>query len=350
MIAIYSMSNLIESMRIQNILLFFFISSNSLFAQFYSYDLSPNHASSAGIASIGTGLSNSGANLYNNPSLLTFTDKQVVDFTLAVPSQGIGSYSAMKPTSAGFYIPMIDTNSGWGISFKETFSRNYPYSEKMSQYAVHGFWVYSPVETFSFSLGIGPSTVLRNDIQSSVSLSPTVSATYKPSEKHTLAILLESPGKFRQDKFRNSDKLRERLPEYIVIGYSFSMQNWILYSELRKIFTERIQYDLNDLNEKPSLLRGAGAEVKGSLGLKYQFSGIPLDISTGLEFGGVYERKGQIQRGTGTGFGISYQPISNPTGNSLKLTFSILDYSLLTPKTGRIPETNFYFSCSLLLP
>ncbi len=334
-------------MRLKNILFLSLVLNTSLFSQkFGPYDLSLPHAASAGMASLGVGIHEPNSNLYTNPALLSSNTKRIVDGSLGV-STNQGKESSLKPLTAGFYIP-IDEKYGWGITGKQTFYQNFPGGyDTMSMYAFSIFWSYKFSENWNGSVGVGPSVVLRGGYNSSYSLSPTLSLSYK-NGNHLLGFSLQSPGKFRLEGYRGVDNLRERLPEFAAIGYSFQKGQTLIYSEARKIFWEKSSFELNDVNSKPNLERGLGAEVKLSLGLEYSFKEIPFQIRTGIETGGFYDEKGVNRRAGGISAGVSWKIFKTKEEDSLRLHFAVLNYSILSRSGGRLPESLFYLSLGYL--
>jgi len=332
-------------MRLKNILFLSLALNTSLFSQkFGPYDLSLPHATSAGLASLGVGMNEPSSNLYTNPALLSSNSKRIVDAGVGV-STNQGRESSLKPMSGGFYIP-IDEKYGWGITGKLTFYQNFPGGyDTMSMYAFSIFWSYKFSENWNGSVGIGPSVVLRGGYNSSYSLSPTVSLSYK-NGNHLLGFFTQSPGKFRLEGYRGVDNLRERLPEFAAIGYSFQRGQTLFYSEVRKIFWEKSSFELNDANSKPNLDRGIGAEAKLSAGIQYNFKESPFQIRTGIETGGFYDEKGVNRRAGGIAAGVSWKIFKTKEEDSLNLHFTVLNYSILSRKGGRLPETLLYTSMS----
>jgi hypothetical protein len=334
-------------MRLKNLLFLTCILTTSLSAEkFGPYDLSYTHATPAGMASLGVGLNDPGSNLYSNPSLLASNQKYILDGGLTL-SGNQGKYSPVKPLSTGFYVP-VDNKNGWGATGKQTFYQNFPGgNDAMSNYTFSFFWTYKFSEKWNGSVGIGPSVVFRGGYQSSYSLSPTASLSYK-NEKHLLGLTVQSPGKFRLEGYRGVDNLKERLPEYAAIGYSFLFQQTTIYSEVRKVFWERSSFDLNGQNSRPSLDRGLGAEVKVSLGAQHSVKDSPFQFRTGFELGGFYDSKGVNRRALGLAAGISWKAFTSEEDESLSLHLAIVNYSIFSKSGGRQPESILYLSTSYL--
>ncbi len=334
-------------MGLKNILFLSFILTLPLSAdKFGPYDLGFTHAAPAGMASLGVALNDTGSNLYNNPSLLASNQKYIVDGGLTF-SANQGSYSPLKPLSAGFYIP-IDSRTGWGATGKQTYYQNFPGGfDTMTNYTFSFFWSYKLSEKWNGSVGIGPSVIYRGGFQSSYSLSPTASLSYK-NEKHLLGLMMQSPGKFRLEGYRGVDNLKERLPEYAAVGYSYQLQQTLIYSEVRKIFWERSSFALNGQNTKPSLDRGFGAEIKLSLGAQHSLKDSPFQIRTGFELGGFYDSKGVNRRSLGLAMGFSWKVFRTEEDESLSLHIAIVNYSIFSKSGGRQPESILYLSTSYL--
>lgn len=334
-------------MGLKNILFLVLIILSPLYAEnFGPYDLGFTHAVSAGMGSLGVGFNSPGSSLYSNPSLLASNQKTIVDGGL-IFSGSQGNFSPLKPLSAGFFIP-IDSKSGWGATGKQTYYQNFPGGlASMSNYTFSFFWTYQFSEKWSGSFGIGPSVVYRGGYQSSFSLSPTASISYK-NEKHLVGLIVQSPGKFRLEGYRGVDNLKERLPEFAAIGYSYQWKDTILYSEMRKIFWERSSFDLNGQNTKPGLDRGLGAEIKFSLGAEHSFKDSNFQLRTGFESGGFYDSKGINRRSLGLALGLSWKVFSTQEDESLKVHFAIVNYSIFSKSGGRQPESIIYLSTSYL--
>jgi len=334
-------------MRLKNLLFLALILAYPLFAEKYGpYDLSFTHASSAGMASLGVGVNAPSANLYSNPAILSSNQKYIIDGGVTV-STNQGKYSALKPLSAGFYIP-VDAKNGWGVTGKQTYYQNFPGGyEAMSNYTFSFFWTYKFSENWNGSIGIGPSVVYRGGYQSSFSLSPTASLSYK-KEKHLVGLTMQSPGAFRLEGYRGVDNLKERLPEYAALGYSYQLQQTLIYSEIRKIFWERSTFDLNGQSSRPSLDRGLGAEVKLSLGLEQTIKDSPFQIRAGFESGGFYDTKGINQRSLGLAAGVSWNVFSTKEEEVFKIHLALVNYSIFSKSGGRQPESILFLSTSYL--
>ena len=334
-------------MRLKNLLFLVLIHTYPLFAEkFGSYDLSFTHASSAGMAGLGVGKIDPSSNLYSNPALLSSNQKYIVDGAITV-STDQGKYSAVKPLSAGFYIP-VDSKNGWGVTGKQSYYQNFPGGyDTMSNYTFSLFWSYKFSENWNGSFGIGPSVVYRGGYQSSFSISPTASLSYK-KEKHLVGLIMQSPGAFRLEGYRGVDNLKERLPEYAALGYSYQLQQTVIYSEVRKIFWERSSFDLNGQSSRPSLDRGLGAEVKLSLGLEQTIKDSPFQIRAGFESGGFYDTKGINQRSLGLAAGVSWNAFSTKEEEVFKIHLALVNYSIFSKSGGRQPESILFLSTSYL--
>ncbi|MCE9501671.1 MAG: hypothetical protein K8R21_14405, partial [Leptospira sp.] len=247
-----------------------FIFSVQLSAQYASFDSSFNHPVGAGMASNGVALPEKQNALYNNPALLSYEKKGVVDGSLFVSGQD-NVYSAVRPVSAGFYIP-LEKNYGLGVSFRQVYANNFPDKDRMYSYSGHVFFSYSFNENLSLAAGAGPSTAFRSYVQSNYSLSGSAYLSYKTG-KVTFGAGLETGGKFRYTAYRESDKLEETLPERLIVGFGYQLNDsFLLYFEGRRIFWEHSRFILNERPSRPPFDRGFGAEEKVSAGTRYLVS------------------------------------------------------------------------------
>lgn len=334
-------------MRLKNILFLSLLFQSAVFSEKYGpYDLAFPSAVSAGTASLGVGQENSSSNLYTNPSLLSNENKSILDGGLSV-STNQNKYNALRPTSLGFYVP-INATSGVGLTGKQSFYQNFPSGyDSMSNYTYSFFGSFKLNDNWNASIGIGPSVVYRGGYQSSYSISPQASLSYK-KEKHLVGAFFQSTGKFRLEGYRSADSLRERIPEFFAIGYSYDLGQTKIYTEIRKIFWEYSSFKLNGNNSKPPLDRGIGAEFKYSLGFNHSISDTNFQIRSGIELGGFYNEKGQNKRSVGLAIGGSWKVYQSKEEDSFLIHFAIVNYSIFSKSGGRQPETQFYFSGSYL--
>ena len=319
------------------------ITAVKISAQYSSFDTSFNHPVSAGMASNGVALREKQNAIYNNPALLSYEKKSVLDGSALVSVQD-NVYAPLRPGTAGFYIPLAN-NYGIGTAFKQVYANNFPDKDRMFSYSTHVFFSYSWNENFSLAAGLGPATSFRSYTQSNFSWSGSVYLSYK-TEKITFGGGLESGTKLRYEGYRGSDKLEETLPERLILGFGYQLNDSILlYFEGRRIFWERSRFVLNERPEKPSFDRGLGAEEKISAGTRYLVSSeYKFFLRAGLELTGVYDNNGVNRRGAGLGFGGSVAIAPSVFGESLGVDFAILDYSILSKSGGREPETIFFLA------
>lgn len=330
-------------MRLKNILFLIILISHSILAEkFGSYDLAFPNTTSAGTASLGVGLEDASANLYTNPALLSNQNKYVIDGGIGFATNQ-SKYNAVRPISAGFYIPIND-KTGVGVTGKQTFYQNFPGGyDSMINYTFAFFGSYKINENWNASLGIGPSIVFRGGYQSNYSISPMGSISYK-NGNHLIGILIQSVGKFREEGYRGADSLRERLPEYTAFGYSYKWGQTTIYSEARKIFWEKSSFHLNGSNSNPNLDRGIGAEIKLSLGATRSILDSNFLVRSGFEVGGFYNDKGQNKRSLALALGASWKLYQTENQESFFLHLAVVNYSIFSKSGGRQPESQLYFS------
>ena len=317
-----------------------------IFGQYAPFDTVPVHTIGAGLASEGIALRDPLLNLSSNPAFLAGTSSPILDTGVMLPFQGTQS-AALKPSHFGGYYP-LDSVSGLGVRGRNLFHSSFPSESKSTYFQTQVFYSRQFKDIFYYSLGVGPGVGFRGGEQSNLSLSPFVSLGLK-YEKFTAGFSAQNPGGvFRYKSYRSADVLEERLPPTIGLGMSYDLTgNLQLYSELRRILYEKSSFTLNGDESKPKFDRGVGGEVKLSLGLSMAIREDSVwKIRTGLEMAGKYDETGKNRRGTGIGFGFGYIP--NPNGNGFQFNFSLLDYSLISPKNGYPSETLFYVSLGYL--
>ncbi len=322
------------------------ILNSALYAQYASFDVVPVHTIGAGIASEGLAIQDPLLNLSSNPAFLAGTLEPVLDFGVAVPFQGNQS-AAVKPSHFGGYYP-LDSVSGIGLRGRNLYHSNFPYESRSNYFQTQIFYSRRIKEIFYSSVGLGPGVGWRGGEQSNLSLSPFISLGFK-GNRFMGGFSAQSPGGvYRYNNYRSGDELKERLPPSMGIGLSYKLTtNLEILSELKRVIYERSSFTLNGEDAKPKFDRGLGADLKLSVGMSLAIREDSVwKIRTGLEIAGKYDETGKNRRGTGLGFGFGYSP--NPNEKGFQFNFSILDYSLFSPKNGYPSETLFFTSLGYL--
>ncbi|MDX1957380.1 MAG: hypothetical protein SFU98_02350 [Leptospiraceae bacterium] len=304
----------------------------------------------ASLASEGVGIKEKQISLAANPSYLAYSKTPVVIGSLYMHGSGNGN-GAVRPSNLGFYIP-IQNRFGIGARFRSVYGSEFPYSERNTSYQTQILGTYALSDSFSFFAGIGPSFTYRAREQSSWSWSIASGFQYT-YQKFSVGFSFQRPGEFSYKRYRGVDPLKEKLPDSYSLGLSYTLnQNFMFYSELRRILWERSWFSINDNVNRPDFERGIGAEWKGSAGavLTLENETSLWKFRTGIEMGGKYDENGKNNRSTGLGLGLTYIPGNETEHGSISYSFSMLDYSLLAKKGGRFPETLFYFGISYIPP
>ncbi|MCB1192742.1 MAG: hypothetical protein H7A23_24390 [Leptospiraceae bacterium] len=321
------------------LLILFFSLTTQVFSQYSSYNLLPNNATSAGLASSGIALDEKLSSLYANPSLLANSENHIIHIGGTTAAQG-NSFNAVRPLGVGFYTGIND-HSGWGIKAEQMYYKNYPNDSRLFNYGVYLFGSYRWKNNWFMSLGVGMAYLYREEERSNSSFSPSAQVSYK-SPKFVLALSYKTQGKYDL-KYRGSDELKEKLPDFLTLGFQYSINpKFTSYSEVTRIFWENSTFKLNKEDERPKFDRGLGTEIKFSTGLQYTHSP-KLKLRGGFEFGGMYNEKGQNERTTAFAAGFSYFPFLKDQNEKLSVNFAFLDYSILN-KNKREPETIFFLS------
>jgi hypothetical protein len=323
----------------------FFLNS-ALFAQYASFDVVPVHTISSGLASEGLAIQDPLLNLSSNPSFLAGSLEPVLDFGITVPFQGNQS-AALKPSHFGGYYP-LDSISGIGLRGRNLYHSSFPHESRSNYFQTQIFYSRLFNQMFYSSIGVGPGVGWRGGEQSNLTLSPFISLGFK-WKQFLFGFSAQSPGGvYRYNNYRSGDELKERLPPSLGIGLSYKLStNLEVTSELRRVFYERSAFTLNGEDAKPKFDRGLGADLKLSVGLSLAIRDDSVwKIRTGLELAGKYDETGKNRRGTGLGFGFGYSP--NPNEKGFQFNFSVLDYSLFSPKNGYPSETLFFTSLGYL--
>lgn len=324
----------------------FLMLNSMLYAQYSSFDVVPVHTIGAGLASEGLAIQDPLLNLSSNPSFLAGTLEPVLDFGIVVPFQGNQS-AAVKPSHFGGYYP-LDSISGIGLRGRNLYHSSFPYESRTNYFQTQIFYSRKFKEIFYTSVGLGPGVGWRGGEQSNLSLSPFISLGFK-GNRFMAGISAQSPGGvYRYNNYRSGDELKERLPPSLGIGLSYKLtSNLEILSELKRVLYERSAFTLNGEDAKPKFDRGLGADLKLSIGLSLAVREDSVwKIRTGLELAGKYDETGKNRRGTGLGFGFGYSP--NPNEKGFQFNFSVLDYSLFSPRSGYPSETLFFTSLGYL--
>jgi hypothetical protein len=292
----------------------------------------------------GVGL-NSISSLYSNPSSLLNANRNLVDFSLALPFSDSKS-GALLPTSAGFFIN-YENKWGYGVRVKQSLYKDFPFESKNYTYTSSLLISYAISTRINWSGGIGPSSLFRNNVQSNYSWSYFSSFSLE-KERHSFGLSLESFGAFKLEGYRGSDTLKERPPELLLLGYQYKLATHTsFYGEARRLFYERSIFDLNGENAKPKLERGFGAEIQSSAGILANLNE-NWSFRTGIEYSGIFDPNGKNLKSIGLGFGFSYK-LFEEEEEKYRFHFSLQRIGLTSKSGGRNPETLLYLSASSII-
>lgn len=213
-----------------------------LFAQVSGYESAYPSAYLLGLSSSGVVSSQSLGSLYGNTAFLSNQPKHILDGGVN------GSYANPKLSplylSGAAYYSYSDT-LGFGFRGKPVFLRSFPTDERFSNYAFQGFINWKWNENLSFGLQFGPGVSGRIGGYSSYSWNVSASVAYQWGD-FRFGVILESPGSYRFDKYLKTEKLKERLPERLLVGIGYKVNEWIdLQVEGNRTFYEKSHSSLN---------------------------------------------------------------------------------------------------------
>lgn len=221
-------------------------SSGSLFAQVAGYESAYPSAYLLGLSSTGVVTTNPMGSIYGNTAFLSNQPKHILDGGVN------GSYANPKTSplylSGAMYFSYSES-LGFGFRGKPVFLRSFPTDERFSNYAFQGFVNWKWNEHLSFALHLGPGVSGRIGGYSSYSWNLSASTALQYGN-FRLGMILESPGTYRFDKYLGSEKLKERLPERILVGLGYKITESIdLQLEGNRTFFERSHTSLNGGNQ-----------------------------------------------------------------------------------------------------
>ncbi|TGL37343.1 hypothetical protein [Leptospira perdikensis] len=214
----------------------------SLWAQVSGYESAYPSAYLLGLSSSGVVTKNSMGSIYGNTAFLSNQTKHIVDAGVN------GSYANPKVSplylSGALYFSYSDS-LGFGFRGKPVFLRSFPADERFSNYAFQGFVSWKWNEYLSFALNLGPGISGRIGGYSSYSWNLSASTAIQYGN-FRMGLILESPGSYRFDKYLGSEKLKERLPERLLVGVGYKITESIdLQMEIHRTFFERSQISVN---------------------------------------------------------------------------------------------------------
>ncbi len=229
-------------------ILFYFFFQIPILAQFQGYDEANGSPYLAALFSKGTAVSDPMGSLYGNVAFINRNRQNYLDFGTS------GSYASQTSgaalLSAGSYFQMGET---WGFGFrgKPVYQRAFPIDSKFNNYAIQGFLSKSITNQLSLGIAIGPGISGRPGGYSSYSWNVSTHVSYH-LQNFKFGLVLESPGSYRYDKYLGSEKLVERLPERVMVGLAYEVNETLqFYVEGIRTFWERAYFDLNKNNEIP---------------------------------------------------------------------------------------------------
>ncbi|PJZ86061.1 hypothetical protein [Leptospira harrisiae] len=214
----------------------------TLSAQVSGYESAYPSAYLLGLSSSGVVSPNSMGTVYGNSAFLTFQNKHLVD--------GGVNVSYANPKTSPLYLSgatyfSFSESIGFGVRAKPVFLRSFPVDERYSNYAFQGFVTWKWNDYLSFALHLGPGVSGRIGGYSSYSWNVSASSAFQYGN-FRLGLILESPGTYRFDKYLETEKLKERLPERLLAGIGYRWNDWIdIQLEVNRTFFEKGSSSLN---------------------------------------------------------------------------------------------------------
>lgn len=297
------------------LLLILFGAFASLSAQFSGYNSQPSSSFNAGLSSLGTGIRDDLGSLQGNPAFLSGMKKHRLEANFQT-GQATESSSHSLYSGGGYY--QYSEKLGFGTRLSSSYNRYFPADEKFFHYSIPLFVSYRITESWGFAFAIGPAFAYRIPSYSSNSLYVAGYFSYE-SSRFNLGLAVESPGSFRYEAYRGSDRLKERLPERISLGLTYKWtEPLFVYMEVNRVFWERISFSLNEREEGGGLDLGFGRALYGSLGLGYRW---PLGIRStlGLTNEGIPLESGRFVRPLAGSLGLSGELLPSVIGPGLFL-------------------------------
>lgn len=237
------------------------------------------------------------------------------------------------------FLYKIENSQGVGIYWNSPFRSLKNSETRLLHYSGNLFYSLNWKEIF-ISFGLGPRISWRGQELSKWSLGGFVGLSYT-KENWSFGIFYQSSGSFHYKNYRESDELKEKLPDFVYFGFSRNfLKSYLLYLEVGRILYENSKFYLNDRNEKPNLERGIGADIEPSLGLEYTLDE-SFKFRLGLALVGEYDENGKNRRGGRVSFGNLFFPFTNET---FYLKWSYVNHSIFSKSGGYTPENSFSIS------
>lgn len=214
----------------------------SLLAQVSGYESAYPSAYLLGLSSSGVVSSHSLGSIYGNTAFLSNQSKHILDGGVS-SSYANPKFSPLYLSGAAYY--SYSDSLGFGFRGKPVFLRSFPSDERFSNYAFQGFLNWKWNENLSFGLQLGPGVSGRIGGYSSYSWNASASAAFQYGD-FRFGVILESPGTYRFDKYLKTEKLKERLPERLLVGFGYKINDWLdLQVEGNRTFFERSHISMN---------------------------------------------------------------------------------------------------------
>lgn len=225
---------------------FYILPQKPIEAQISGYDVAFPSAYLLGLSSQGAVSSESMGSVYGNTSFLSFQSKHLLDVAVN------GGYanpnvSPLYISGAGYF--SASESFGFGFRGKPVYLRSFPNEERFSNYAFQAFANWKVNKYLSFGIQVGPSVSGRLGGYSNYSWNVSLSSAFQ-YENFRLGLVLESPGTYRFEEYLGSTRLKERLPERMMVGIGYQWNDWFLIQlEGSRKFYERTSVDLNGRNQ-----------------------------------------------------------------------------------------------------
>ncbi|MCX7997711.1 MAG: hypothetical protein N3A69_02005 [Leptospiraceae bacterium] len=295
--------------------------------------------SNSGLSGLGLTLDDKTSPLFQNPFLLS-TNSIKLDLGVTQSFHQTRNFPVLFAPASFFY--KLDAGQGIGVNFYSPFRSLRNSETRLLYYSGNLFYTFTWKEIL-ISIGLGPRVAWRGTELSKWSFGGFLNLEYTGKD-WSIGIFYERSGNFFYKMYRGSDELKERLPDFVFFGISKKINSLRLQIELGRVLYEFSRFVLNDRNEKPSLERGIGAEIRPSLGFEHTLSD-KVKFRLGIGFIGEYDEDGKNRRSTRLSFGNLIFPLSE---ENFYIKWSYVNHSILSKKGGYTPENSFSLSSGYL--
>jgi hypothetical protein len=189
---------------------------------------------------------------------------------------------------------------------------------------------------FYISFGLGTRISWRGKELSKWSLGGLSGMEYR-TPFFSLGFFYHSSGSFTYKEYRESDKLKEKLPDFAYLGITKTLSGSFQISlEIGRVFYESSKFILNSSNEKPNLERGIGADIEPNFSIESTLSE-SFQFLFGFGLVGEYDENGKNRRGGR----LILQSIFFPFGEkNFYLKIAHTNHSILSKSGKYTPENS----------